>query len=435
MPRAPRDHRLETPSARTRLKVRTEPYWRCIVPGLFIGYRRGKKSSAWVRRQRQADGSYTETRLGIADDHAAADGMLVLSFAQAVKQAQEAKPGAPTVPRHVGGGLTLNAVVRTYLADRQTNPGGRSGRVMSSSTARMSEQVWNRHAASTIGARLVRDLTARDLRDWHAGIVKKPPTVRGKPQPFDRNDPDQVRSRRASANRVLTIAKAALSYAWINDLLPADQASWWAKVKPFALGDDPVPRMLDGDEITRLLNAAPEDLRLVLTGALMTGGRAGELRAMRTRDFDADNGVVRVFQTKTGKTLVQPLTPEGDRFFQRAVAGRAPDDLIFVRADGRPWARSDLTRPMAVAVAKAGLADVSFKTTRATYGKLLLLATRDLELVAKALGHSDSRITRRHYAALLPGEVAAGIAKLRPLGIVVDTSVEDIGARRRRALK
>ena len=78
---------------------------------------------------------------------------------------------------------------------------------------------------------------------------------------------------------------------------------------------------------------------------------------------------------------------------------------------------------MAAAVEAAKLEGVSFKTARATYGKLLLVATRDLELVAKALGHSDSRITRKHYARYLPSELARGVAKLPRLGVDTGTKV------------
>ena len=72
---------------------------------------------------------------------------------------------------------------------------------------------------------------------------------------------------------------------------------------------------------------------------------------------------------------------------------------------------------MSEAAGRAGLSDLSFKVTRATYGKLLLQVTQDIELVAKALGHSDSRITRKHYAQYLPSEVALALQKMPTLGV------------------
>src|SRR3546814_1132419 len=119
--------------------------------------------------------------------------------------------------------------------------------------------------------------------------------------------------------------------------------------------------MLERDEIKRLLNAAQPDLRKVLTGALMTGGRRGELFALQVRDYSPDHGTVRLYQSKTGKTLLQPLTAAGVAFFDDATAGKAPMDLIFTRADGLPWGRSDIVRPMRDAVTAARLEAVSFQ--------------------------------------------------------------------------
>jgi integrase len=204
------------------------------------------------------------------------------------------------------------------------------------------------------------------------------------------------------------------------------------KVAPFALGEDPVPRMLEREEIVQLLAAAAPDLRDLLSGALMTGARYGDLRRLRVRDYLVDQGLVRIAQSKTGKTLLQPLTPEGIALFDRLTAGRLPGEPIFLRDDGRPWGHSDVRRPMSEAVGSAQLVDVTFKTTRATYGKLLLLATRDIEMVAKALGHSDSRITRKHYAQYLPSELQLAVARLPALGVAVAPGITRLSAQRRR---
>lgn len=431
MARLPREHRLESRDARGKLKPRGEPYWRQIVPGTFIGLRKGKTGSAWIVRQRVGDG-YQEQRIGTADDHAAADGTVVLSYAQAVKLATTTQVEArEAMPRHYADGDTLNSVVKKYLEERQVTPGGRSNRVMAASTAKVLEQFWNLHGKDGIGMKLVTALDAKALRKWHAGLAVIAPRTRGKVQPFDPADPEQVRARRSTANRILTIPKAALAWARKHDRLPSSMPDWWTHVAPFALGDDPPPRMLDTTEIARLLNAAEPDLRDLVKGALMTGARYSDLRFMRCRDFSEESDTVRIAGSKTGKVQQQPLTAEGVALFERLTVGREPDAFIFTRADGRAWAQKDAIRPMRAAREAAKLEDVSFKTTRATYGKLLLLATKDLELVAKALGHSDSRITRKHYAALLPSEVKAGIARLPSLGFEVDAKVSRIGKKRR----
>lgn len=423
--------RTSTPEARSKLATKREPYWVEIIPGTAIGYAKGARDVSWFVRQRVGR-VYRKQRIGTPDDHVKADGAVVLSYAQAVKlaTAMELAEHRTPAPRHYADGLTLNQVFDEYVNDRQVTPANKTKRVMGDTSAKATRQMWGRHVRDSIGTKLVASLGVSALRLWHREAAAAPPTIRGKVQPFNKADPAQVRSRRASANRVLTMIKAALSWARRNDRLPDNMPDWWRNVSPYGLGDDPIPRMLDQDEITRLLNASPADLRTLLTGALMTGCRYGELATMTVGNYHADHGTVRVYQSKTGKEFMQPLTDEGVALFDRLTVGRNKHEPMFTRADGSQWIKGTAIRPMREAVAAAGLVDVSFKTTRASYGKLLLIATLDIELVAKALGHSDSRITRKHYAALLPSEIRAGIAKLPALGVETESKVSRIGNKR-----
>jgi hypothetical protein len=43
-----RDANLETRTARLRLAIRAEPYWRTIDPGAHLGYYRGKRGGTWA---------------------------------------------------------------------------------------------------------------------------------------------------------------------------------------------------------------------------------------------------------------------------------------------------------------------------------------------------------------------------------------------------
>ncbi len=415
--------RLDSAEARDKLPLSTarEPYWVPITVGTALGYYKGERDRSWFVRQRVGS-RYVKQRIGTPDDFTKADGEIVLTHRQAVSKAltlqlEERKPQ----PRHYRDGLTLNAVMEDYIEVHLDGKGSQA----------ITRQQYGRHIRDGIGQKLVTGLSATALKNWLQDMAKKPPTVRGKVQPFDPDDPDQKRKRRNTANRVLSMVKAALNRAWKADEFPADLQPFWTKVDPLPLGEDPIPRMLDTDEIRRLLNAAAPDLRELLQGALMTGARRGELLSLRCRAFDPETGTLQIYQNKTGKTLTQPLTAEGAAFFDALTAGRDPSENIFLRADGRPWGMHDVQKPMAAAAAAANLEDVSFKTTRATYGKLLLVATKDLELVAKALGHSDSRVTRKHYVRVLKNEVKEGVDKLPTLGISVGNKVTRISNAKR----
>jgi hypothetical protein len=91
VPRTVRHARLESRSARARLKRGRQPHWQALVPGgrWHIGYQHWKGDAAgrWVMRRYIGGDKYRVSGLGLADDEALADGVTVLSFEQAVSKA------------------------------------------------------------------------------------------------------------------------------------------------------------------------------------------------------------------------------------------------------------------------------------------------------------------------------------------------------------
>jgi hypothetical protein len=70
---------------------------------------------------------------------------------------------------------------------------------------------------------------------------------------FEGDDIDEVRRRRSTANRLLTVLKAALNHAFHEGKVSTDDA--WRKVKPFREADAAVIHYLTGAECKRLVNA------------------------------------------------------------------------------------------------------------------------------------------------------------------------------------
>ncbi len=66
-------------------------------------------------------------------------------------------------------------------------------------------------------------------------------------------DADAVRARRATANRTLTVLKAALNHAYHEGRVSTDEA--WRKVKPLREADAPIVHFLSDDESQRIVNA------------------------------------------------------------------------------------------------------------------------------------------------------------------------------------
>src|SRR6185369_18022721 len=97
-------------------------------------------------------------------------------------------------------------------------------------------RVAETHILPPLGSMQVTKLTARRIEDWHHGLAEKPALARTKPghKPNHRKadkSADGIRKRRATANRILTVLKAALNHAWKAGHVASDDA--WRRVKPF----------------------------------------------------------------------------------------------------------------------------------------------------------------------------------------------------------
>src|SRR5207244_221808 len=133
-------------------------------------------------------------------------------------------------------------------------------------------------------------------------------------------------------------------------------------------------------------------------GALLTGCRYGELCELRVSDFA--RGLLTVRRSKSGKARDVRLTDEGVAFFKAICAGRRAEEPMFARGDDQPWAKSLQGRPMTAACRAAGLAPIGFHQLRHTWASLAVMGGVPLLVVARNLGHSDTRMVERHYGHL-----------------------------------
>src|SRR6185312_6021776 len=152
-----------------------------------------------------------------------------------------------------------------------------------SSANKTDTHAFRRHVRPKFGVRTIKSLSGAELRDWLQVLAKTPPTQRAakgerKRRPgVNMADPDTRRRRRLSANRVWNGFRAALNFAWRDERNGIESDAAWRRVKPLDVEDTAPPRMLEADEITRLLNAAHGEFRRLLRAALFTGARYGEL--------------------------------------------------------------------------------------------------------------------------------------------------------------
>jgi integrase len=394
--------KLTSRNARSRLKPGRQPHWHPLTRGkVHLGYQRWKGDSAgrWILRRYIGNNKYRTATLGVADDAATADGRRVLSFEQAEAMARAMLEIAPAKVHR----LTVRQAMARYI-DYKRASGQSVNDVVSRSAV---------HILPALGDRVIAELTAEQLRRWLATMAAAPAQSRpkaGKPQfkPAAVTD-EAVRARRASANRVLTMLKAALNHAFDEGHV-ANRDAWGRKLKPFHNVEMARVHYLDVRQAERLVNGADEDFRPLVRAALETGCRYGELVRLEVADFNPDGGTLTIRKAKAGKPRHVVLTPEGADFFRQHCAGRARGELMFHHDDGASWRTSEQGRPMRAACTRARIAPaVSFHALRHTWASLATMAGVPLLVVARNLGHADTRMVERHYGHLAPSYITEAI--------------------------
>jgi integrase len=428
MARTARNSSLETRTARVRLHVRRTPYFAKIAKGLRLGYYRGSVSGSWIARCYRGAGVYATEALGIADDTVEADGVKVLDYWQAQEHARAWGKCQRLIAEGMlrEGTYSVADAVTDYLAEikAEKSPAALQG----------AKYVLDAWVLPELGAIQIEKLTTERINRWRNKLATQPKRVRKKQtatEPATRetaDDEDARRARKATANRILTMLKAALNRAFHADRVSSDSA--WRKVKPFKRVDEAVVRYLSAAEARGLVRACPEDFRKLVQAALFTGCRYSELARLKCSNFNPDSGTLAIRLSK-GKIRHVVLTDEAKASFAVWTKDKAPSDHVFLRADKAVWGASHQKRPLDEASEQAEIAPaVTFHILRHTHGSHLAMAGVPMGVIAAQLGHADTRMTEKHYAHLAPSYVAQTIrANFPRLGIADEANVIPIRVR------
>jgi integrase len=185
-------------------------------------------------------------------------------------------------------------------------------------------------------------------------------------------------------------------------------------------------RILDRDDIAKLLKAADVRHGPLLMTAIYTGLRIGELLGLTWEDVDFDAGFIRV-RKQLGRdgTRVEPKTEKAKRDVvltrqladalreQKLRSGFSlPGDFVFASVTGSPMnAKNVARRGLEKALKRAGLPHMRFHDCRHTAASLLISTYPDVVFVSRQLGHANPAITLSVYAHLF--DKASHADKLR----------------------
>jgi len=198
--------------------------------------------------------------------------------------------------------------------------------------------------------------------------------------------------RPASVNRELALLKHMYS-----------KAIEWGKAK-----DTPVKKVkpLKGEvkrvrfllpvEIQRLLSNCGDRLRPIVTVALHTGMRSGELLGLRWDEINFEQAIISILDTKNHERRDIPMNETVKRVLQGI---ERKGENVFYNRYGQSFAT---VRPsFNLAVRKSGITDFRFHDLRHTFASNLVMEGVDIMTVKELLGHKDLTMTLR-YAHLGP---------------------------------
>lgn len=444
MARTKRDARIEHRSNRAKLTVSREPYWTKLEPGRALGYRKTTAGAGtWIARIYLPE-SKTAKRyksLATADDLNEADGLHILSYAQAQAEARKwfeeqlrfiALELDGELPRL--GPYKVSDAMAAYLDDARHR--GMKGLANTQSNIRA-------HILPKLGDLDVSRLTRPRIQKWHLELSETPRRRGGRGEKGAQllappKTPDERRARRDTANRILAALKAGLNYAHRH--VTQFSSTPWRDVSPFREVTSCRVRFLSVEEQRALVAACPKGFKELVMAALFTGCRFGELARLRVRDFDPTSSTLLIEISKSGKPRRVWVRPEAKVWFQRLVEGKAGDQPMLIKlkaGTGGPrgpkedlsWLAHDQKKLMDTACAQAGVERLTFHELRHTYASTLIKARVPLYVVAKQLGHGDTRMVERYYGHLAPSDVAAVISELAPdLNLTAEENIRPLAS-------
>ncbi len=202
-----------------------------------------------------------------------------------------------------------------------------------------------------------------------------------------------------TVQREITFVKALLNRAlrWGRiEKNPADKLS----VKGSNVRRD---RILNPEELDRLLEATSPQGRDVIQLALLTGMRKGEIRGLLERDCDFLREEIHIRESKTGESRIIPMHPTVKEILWRRMQG-IEDQPLFSPA---------FHRAFELAVRRTGLRDLRFHDLRRSAASYLIMSGADPKSVQEILGHKDMRMTMDVYIRVSKAHVKEAIGRLR----------------------
>lgn len=193
----------------------------------------------------------------------------------------------------------------------------------------------------------------------------------------------------ATVNRELACLKhmfnLAIQWGWTNKN-PVRQVKLFKE-------NNTAMRILANEEARLLLNAANPRLKHVVTIALNTGMRKGEILSLKWEDIDLQIKAIRVTNTKNGEVRAVPINSEVEKVLLE-IRKLNKGQYLFPWKYDKP--QKEIAKAFRGAIARAGISPCTFHSLRHTFASNLVMMGVDLVTVKELLGHKSISMTMRY---------------------------------------
>jgi integrase len=233
----------------------------------------------------------------------------------------------------------------------------------------------------------------------------------------------------ATVNRTLEVLKHMFTKALDWEMITEDVFKRIKKAKKTPENNRRL-RYLSFEESSTLLNCCDKHLRPIVTLALNTGCRRGEILGLTWDRVDLKHGFILLDDTKSGKRREIPINATV-RTVLNGIVRRLDSPFVFVNPETvkeRPPVKEggkkrpasgrffDVKNSFATARSKAKLHDFHFHDLRHTFASQLVMNGVDITTVSRLLGHATLTMTLR-YAHLAPDHLQNAVDVLSNLTI------------------
>ena len=181
------------------------------------------------------------------------------------------------------------------------------------------------------------------------------------------------------------------------------------------------------EQVTSLLATINVPARTIVQLLVTTGVRIGEILALRWKNVDLENGILKIREAvydghfgtpKTASSIADlPLGPEAigalTKHLKRMKEKSDPDKLVFANRKGGPLnAKNMLRRVLHPACDRAGIARIGWHGLRHSHATLLAAQGESPKLIQSQLRHSSVYLALQLYTHQIPETQRGAVERL-----------------------